>query len=556
MSNNHPISTDAPAVPDSPSLELRIGEILASRKRMWLRGRVVQEMSSNSEPGWFARRWWRARQRRGPQTGQLEVRIGRHLLRSEVSLSPDGYFEFSQDINLPPSRRGWRVARNRLTLGEDLAEGCGVFLTPGADVKEAVLVTLPLEWTFADGGAEKMAASDLALRLGVFLQRLRRQVETPRTLYYLASAPLAAETRQQELSLAITALNWPHGTVVVLPCAAANKLAPLVHGVERLRWLFADSLDVSVINLEPELVEPLHSQQEVEEDHASLTRVIQFEDEFTELGQEFGMDSSASLTPALRPSRSHRVTRYPVVFCHGMLVVSALRMNLPENLNCFIALEPFLKERGFHTLFPQVPPTSGVAARAKQLREQILRWTDGPVNLIAHSMGGLDARYMISHLDMADRVRSLTTIATPHHGSYMANWFLQNYHQRVPLLRAMEAVGVSIDGFRNCRPDACSEFNAATPDMPDVHYYSYGGAVPHWRVSPILRRFWTILTPVEGANDGMVSVASAHWGEYLGTIPADHFAQTPDSVLAHPAETFDALDFYVRLVDDLAWRGF
>src|SRR5262249_5187529 len=38
------------------------------------------------------------------------------------------------------------------------------------------------------------------------------------------------------------------------------------------------------------------------------------------------------------------------------------------------------------------------------------------VHVFAHSMGGLDARYMISRLGMAKRVLSLTTIATPHRG--------------------------------------------------------------------------------------------------------------------------------------------
>jgi triacylglycerol lipase len=40
--------------------------------------------------------------------------------------------------------------------------------------------------------------------------------------------------------------------------------------------------------------------------------------------------------------------------------------------------------------------------------------------LIAHSMGGLDSRFMLSpaNLDhLAAHVASLTTISTPHHGS-------------------------------------------------------------------------------------------------------------------------------------------
>jgi triacylglycerol lipase len=207
-------------------------------------------------------------------------------------------------------------------------------------------------------------------------------------------------------------------------------------------------------------------------------------------------------------------------------------------------------------LFPQVSPTSGVVERAAQLREQILRWTDEPVNLIAHSMGGLDARYMITHLGMDGHVASLTTVSTPHHGTGLSDWFIDNFRNRVPLLLSLQALGVNVDGFRDCCLAACRDFNARTPDVPNVRYYSYGGAVDLWQMSPALRRAWNLLTPREGPNDGMVSVASAHWGEYLGTLRADHYAQTPDATFVRPGENWDSLGFFSRLVEDLARRGF
>ena len=37
-------------------------------------------------------------------------------------------------------------------------------------------------------------------------------------------------------------------------------------------------------------------------------------------------------------------------------------------------------------------------------------------------MGGLDARYMIGQLGMADRVAALLTVTTPHRGSPYADW--------------------------------------------------------------------------------------------------------------------------------------
>ena len=50
---------------------------------------------------------------------------------------------------------------------------------------------------------------------------------------------------------------------------------------------------------------------------------------------------------------------------------------------------------------------------------------------------------------MAERVRSLTTIATPHRGTALADWFMTNFQQRVPLVRALEAIGATVN--KACR---------------------------------------------------------------------------------------------------------
>ena len=43
------------------------------------------------------------------------------------------------------------------------------------------------------------------------------------------------------------------------------------------------------------------------------------------------------------------------------------------------------------------------------------------VNIIAHSKGGIDARYLIWKYDYADKVAILITMATHHHGSELAD---------------------------------------------------------------------------------------------------------------------------------------
>jgi triacylglycerol lipase len=542
-----------------PEIDLHFEEVLASAHRVWVRGRVIAPQTAGNraapEPRWWER--WRRRlpAHEGAPEARLETRVGGHVLEATVPIRADGTFEAAFATELPPTRRGWRMARNRLALLDRTTEKCAVVLHPPSGVQAAAVVVLPLDVTATPGGMERFIRSEQAARLGRILLRLQQQSPGAGAFYYLAVAPREAEVSPAELALAATTLGWPHGSIVLLTAEAEAGCGRLAEGMDRLRWLFAGSLELYVVNLEPGLAGAWVPEQEPQNDRASVRRVVHPGDDLESL-----LESDTEKVPRsgvfLRPTRAGLVPRYPVVFCHGMLAFTTLRMQLPEDHNSFRSLRPFLLERGFRVLYPQVLPTGGVTARAEQLRDQIRHWTDEPVNIIAHSMGGLDARFLITHLGMADRVRSLTTIATPHRGTYLVEWFLANYRQRVPLLLALEAMGLNMDGFQDCRPDTCRRFNERTPDMPGVRYFSFGGAVPMGHVTPVLRRAWNLLTTVEGPNDGMVSLASARWGEYLGTVHADHFAQTPDMAGVRPGEDFDALGFYTRLVENLARRGF
>lgn len=543
--------------PTPPGPQLRLEDALASARRLWVRGRLSglaelpREMAAGK--GWWD--WWRGRPAPEPVLPpvQLETRISGSVLATAAPLLPGGRFEALFSTPLPAARRGWRVARNRVTWAGHTLEACGVVLAPPADSGSAVIVVLPADFSFHPGGAQRLAGSESASRLTGVLQSLHRAGRGYHPIYYLGCVPLEGETHQAELALAVTSLGWPAGNFVLLPAVAEAIVATLAVGLDRLRWLFAGDLDQVVLNLEPQVAASLAAQLTPVPDRAVVRRLVNPEDDPRHLFDAAAPQIHLSIS---RPTRSGLVPRYPVVFCHGMLATSMLRMSLPENANYFALMRNFFRERGFHVLFPQVPPTSGVIERAASLREQIRRWTEEPVNLIAHSMGGLDARYLIARLDMADRVRSLTTVSTPHRGTYVADWFLANFRQRVPLLLALEAFGVNVDGFQDCRLETCREFNENVPNSPKVRYFSYGGDVPQSKVSPMLRRSWSLLAAVEGANDGLVSAGSARWGDYLGTVRADHFAQTPDAVFIRPGEDFDSLGFFSRLVEDLARRGF
>ncbi|MFU8805710.1 MAG: esterase/lipase family protein, partial [Bradymonadaceae bacterium] len=101
-------------------------------------------------------------------------------------------------------------------------------------------------------------------------------------------------------------------------------------------------------------------------------------------------------------------------------------------------LEETLLEMGIEAEIIYVPtlPTASIRRRAYRLLETVAVTAgsdDGPIHLIGHSTGGLDARLFVTpgaslpgELDLeryAGRVRSVVTVATPHLGTPMASFF-------------------------------------------------------------------------------------------------------------------------------------
>ena len=128
---------------------------------------------------------------------------------------------------------------------------------------------------------------------------------------------------------------------------------------------------------------------------------------------------------------------------------------------------------------------------------------------------------MISRLQPPDvKVLSLTTIATPHKGSAFADYiFNQIGKANIPkLYKAMEFFGLETGAFRQLTEEYMTEkFNPRTPDVEGIKYYSYGATMqPH--LMSMFRQSHKIVEEAEGPNDGLVSVASSHWGTYKGTI--------------------------------------
>ncbi|GAA5944094.1 esterase/lipase family protein [Sporobolomyces koalae] len=269
----------------------------------------------------------------------------------------------------------------------------------------------------------------------------------------------------------------------------------------------------------------------------------------------------------------YRAPRLPVVFCHGLfgfdhLGPSAIK---PLQFSYWVGVQEALEAMGVEVLIGRVPASASIEERAKVLCEMIGETFPGQeVNLIGHSMGGLDARFLISRLKPTNfKVRSLTTISTPHRGSSFADYLLEDVvgQSRVPmLLSTLSTLGVPGGGkaFDDLTTTKMARFNEETPDDPDVRYFSYGAEFePTW--SNVFKIPWGVVNEREGANDGLVSVDSSKWGEYQATLHNVNHLDLIGMVgkvryswaewLGKPIK-FKPISFFCALAEKLADEGF
>ncbi|MEJ2164779.1 MAG: hypothetical protein P8X90_04560 [Desulfobacterales bacterium] len=194
-----------------------------------------------------------------------------------------------------------------------------------------------------------------------------------------------------------------------------------------------------------------------------------------------------------------------------------------DNLHYFKGLRTKLINHGFIVYHSNVGWAAGVETRADQLRDNILQIIEKEevekVNIIAHSMGGLDARHMLFKYRYSDRlhecIASLTTVSTPHEGSPFADWGTDNLPHVIPIAQKL---GLCLNGFCDLRTDRCLGFNN-NPEVINfekscekkIKFQTYAGNQKFWGVFDALKLSYYIIEKKEGDNDGLVSVKSAKW---------------------------------------------
>lgn len=324
-------------------------------------------------------------------------------------------------------------------------------------------------------------------------------------------------------------------------------------------------------------------------------------------------DSTNLLIKKILPISNYIPPKYPIVLCHGLsgfdklilipsiqTLVKIIRQHLDSNnsenflnteddlqvanviqINYWIGIKESLESKGCKVLVTRVPSFGSIEERAFALHKLLEKYADKSkgsrmkLNLIAHSMGGLDCRYLISRIPNKKnyQIASLTTISTPHRGSEMADFVVGQFQSIKELLGDKNSSEVLPLCFYQLGTNYMNTFfNLVTPNDPKVKYFSYGCSFhPKWY--SILGFSWKILYELSGGkeNDGMVTVRSSKWGKYMGTLEnVDHLdvinwknkiQRDLNKVIKQNSkhgiddldeEDLDILQFYIQITDVLA----
>ena len=258
-----------------------------------------------------------------------------------------------------------------------------------------------------------------------------------------------------------------------------------------------------------------------------------------------------------------KTTKYPVVLVNGMMV-----KDFPF-WPAFRGITDFLQKQNITVYVSNQDGLGAIATNAAQLKDEILeilhKENCEKVNIIAHSKGGVDARFMISCLGMAEYVASLTTLSTPHHGSGLSAKLLQMPAFLAQAIAFFSNLFYRILGDRQpdilqlgkeLTADAMEDFNEAVPNAPSVYYQSFSSTAPHKKA--FLRSIPSQISRYceQDDTDGMVAVKSSQWGNYRGSMSAelDHFKMV--GVYGSKKKLTGVGLFYLHIIQELSHMGF
>ena len=233
---------------------------------------------------------------------------------------------------------------------------------------------------------------------------------------------------------------------------------------------------------------------------------------------------------------------YPIVLSHGLFGWGDSEpQGIINILYYFGGLDDYLRSQGATVYAPAKTAAQTNEIKGAELKAKILTWMAAngysKVNIIGHSQGGLDARHMVSNLGMAGTVGVLTTVASPHQGSPLADilqavvpsW-MQPFIASVVNAIVQLAMGGNLNeqdslaSLTSMSTAGMAAFNANTPDRAETRYFSYGSKMtmidfiqhPTMSLNHPAMCAGGLVKGLGCQNDGLVNIASQKWGTWKG----------------------------------------
>jgi triacylglycerol lipase len=272
-----------------------------------------------------------------------------------------------------------------------------------------------------------------------------------------------------------------------------------------------------------------------------------------------------SFSPAVQAETKLQL-KNPIVLVHGASMGGAVLRVGPLRLGDYwYGIPEFLTAEGNEVGIAQLTTNSSIAERALILKNYLeLKFKGRQVNIIAHSMGGLDSRFLVSVL-RSKQVASITGIATPHRGSPLADWAFQETEARGLWYWLLRLFGYDLRERRFVPELRMSymknQFNPKVVDSPNVRYYSVlaWGTPFAASLSPLLystywytKNFLPEMTAEK--NDGLVPLSSQSWGTVITEVELDHLGQINHHTF-RPSLEETSLGLYRKILERLQADG-
>ena len=256
--------------------------------------------------------------------------------------------------------------------------------------------------------------------------------------------------------------------------------------------------------------------------------------------------------------------KYPVVLVHGIFAHDRRSI-----LKFWGRIPAVLSGRGIQVFRGNTDAWGSYESNAQILKktiENIVSETKTErVNIIAHSKGGIDSRYLVWKHDFGDKIASLTTICTPHHGSEIADLIYNRKIIHIKFTRKILSIFGKIYGDTN--PDLYNvnyqlttakmeEFNKIVPMDNRVFYQSLYTTMDNAFDDMMFFYTYSYIKKVKGKNDGIVSEYSAKWGNNIAKIEGGISHAEILDVKKKKISGIHIPDIYVNIVKDLSKRNF